>query len=203
MIYFQGMVQHNVLIKAIYGDSHSLLISKNDIDTLAACIMQNSQFIMGPEVQELEGVGRLCRCASLLFSSGTVSLEILRALGIGPGDEVITVPFTWISTAEVITVQPNPCLWTSTPPPTTWIHRSGGGHPAYQAILPVVFGQMPDFGNQCYCRQAWLARHRGCRPALEHPGGSTQLRGLVDWEYQLFSCQTLWMFWGWRCLVHE
>ena len=78
---------------------------KNDIDTRMQEVMQHSRFIMGPEVQELEGVladyvgVRHC----ITTGSGTVSLEIaLRALGIGPGDEVITVPFTWISTAEVI-----------------------------------------------------------------------------------------------------
>jgi hypothetical protein len=37
--------------------------------------------------------------------SGTVAIEVLlRALGIGAGDEVITVPFTWISTAECISL---------------------------------------------------------------------------------------------------
>ena len=36
-------------------------------------------------------------------ASGMVSLEIaLRTLDIGPGDEVITIPFTWINTTEVI-----------------------------------------------------------------------------------------------------
>lgn len=60
---------------------------------------------MGPEVFELEekladyvGVKHCITC-----SSGTDSLLIaMMALGIGPGDEVITVPYTWISTAEMI-----------------------------------------------------------------------------------------------------
>lgn len=70
-------------------------------------VLEHGQFIMGPEVMELEkvlaeyvGVGH---CVSV--ASGTDSLEIaLRAIGVGPGDEVITVPFTWISTAEVISL---------------------------------------------------------------------------------------------------
>ena len=60
---------------------------------------------MGPEVEELEAVLANyvgCRHA-ITVASGTDSLEIaLRALEIGPGDEVLTVPFTWISTAEVV-----------------------------------------------------------------------------------------------------
>ena len=78
---------------------------RSDIDVRMHQVLEAAQFIMGPEVQELEGVladyvgVRHC----ITTGSGTVSLEIaLRALGIGPGDEVITVPFTWISTAEVI-----------------------------------------------------------------------------------------------------
>ena len=75
------------------------------IDERMKAVMDHGQFIMGPEVEEMESkladfVG-VKHCISV--SSGTHSLEIaLRALNIGPGDEVITVPFSWISSAEVI-----------------------------------------------------------------------------------------------------
>lgn len=78
---------------------------KDEIDARIRKVLEHGQYIMGPEVKELEellaeyvGV-RHC----MTVSSGTHSLEIaLRALDIGPGDEVITVPFSWISSAEVI-----------------------------------------------------------------------------------------------------
>lgn len=78
---------------------------KTDIDTRIQNVLEHGQYIMGPEVEELEEtlaefVG-VKHCITV--SSGTHSLEIaLRALDIGPGDEVITVPFSWISSAEVI-----------------------------------------------------------------------------------------------------
>ena len=68
-------------------------------------VMDHGQFILGPEVRELEQLlteytgSKHC----VTISSGTDSLLIaLMALGVGAGDEVITVPYTWISTAEVI-----------------------------------------------------------------------------------------------------
>ena len=70
-------------------------------------VMDHGQFILGPEVLELEKklseyIGSK-HCVTV--SSGTDSLLIsLMALGIGKGDEVITVPYTWISTAEVISL---------------------------------------------------------------------------------------------------
>lgn len=78
---------------------------KKDIDTKMKAVMDHGQFIMGPEIEEMEtklaDFTRVKHCISV--SSGTHSLEIaLRALNIGPGDEVITVPFSWISSAEVI-----------------------------------------------------------------------------------------------------
>ncbi len=77
------------------------------IDARMKQVLDHGQFIMGPEIAELEQ--RLASYVNLphciTVSSGTASLEIaLRALDIGPGDEVITVPFTWISTAEVISL---------------------------------------------------------------------------------------------------
>ena len=68
-------------------------------------VLSHGRYIMGPEVAELEK--RLAEftgarhCISV--SSGTDALLIsLMALGIRPGDEVITTPFTFIATAEVI-----------------------------------------------------------------------------------------------------
>ena len=68
-------------------------------------VMDHGQFILGPEVRELEQ--KLAEYTGskhcVAVSSGTDSLLIaLMALGVGAGDEVITVPYTWISTAEVI-----------------------------------------------------------------------------------------------------
>jgi UDP-2-acetamido-2-deoxy-ribo-hexuluronate aminotransferase len=68
-------------------------------------VLDHGKYIMGPEVFELEavlaeyvGVPHCITCAS-----GTDALLMaLMALDIQPGDEVITVPYTWISTAEVI-----------------------------------------------------------------------------------------------------
>ena len=68
-------------------------------------VMDHGQFILGPEVRELEH--KLAEYTGskhcVTVSSGTDSLLIaLMALGVGAEDEVITVPYTWISTAEVI-----------------------------------------------------------------------------------------------------
>ncbi|MEM6917188.1 MAG: DegT/DnrJ/EryC1/StrS family aminotransferase [Verrucomicrobiota bacterium] len=78
---------------------------RESIDRRIAAVLDHGLYILGPEVAELEE--RLCQflgCQhSIGVSSGTDSLLIaLMALEIGPGDEVITVPYTWISTAEVI-----------------------------------------------------------------------------------------------------
>ncbi len=68
-------------------------------------VMDHGQFILGPEVRELEQ--KLAQYTGskhcVTVSSGTDSLLIaLMAMGVGAGDEVITVPYTWISTAEVV-----------------------------------------------------------------------------------------------------
>jgi UDP-2-acetamido-2-deoxy-ribo-hexuluronate aminotransferase len=68
-------------------------------------VLDHGQYVLGPEVAELER--RLAaqvqsrHCISV--ASGTEALLIaLMAEGIGPGDEVITTPFTFVATAEVI-----------------------------------------------------------------------------------------------------
>lgn len=78
---------------------------RDDLDKRIAAVLDHGAYVMGPEVAELESkladyVG-VKHCIGA--SSGTDTLLIaLMALGIEPGDEVITVPYTWISTAEMI-----------------------------------------------------------------------------------------------------
>jgi len=78
---------------------------KEAIDSRINAVLSHGQFILGPEVNELEEqladyVGaRHC----VTVSSGTDALLIsLMALGVGPGDEVITTDFSYIATADVI-----------------------------------------------------------------------------------------------------
>jgi UDP-2-acetamido-2-deoxy-ribo-hexuluronate aminotransferase len=78
---------------------------KRDVDARIQRVLDHGQYIMGPEVRELEE--RLSEYTGarhcITVSSGTEALLIsLMSLGIGPGDEVITTPFTFVSTAEVI-----------------------------------------------------------------------------------------------------
>ena len=78
---------------------------REEIDRGLREVLESSAFILGPNVQAFErevadylGVGH-----AIGVASGTDALHLaLRAAGIGPGDEVITSPFTFIATAEAI-----------------------------------------------------------------------------------------------------
>ena len=122
-----------------------------EIDGRIARVLEHGQFIMGPEIEELEkalaayvGVKH-----AITVASGTDSLEIaLRALGVGPGDEVITVPFTWISSCEVIGLVGATPVFVDIDPVTYNLdvaQLAAAITPRTKAILPVsLFGQMPD-----------------------------------------------------------
>ena len=78
---------------------------KDDLNKRIENVLSHGKYIMGPEIFELEErlqeFTKAKHCVTV--SSGTDALLIsLMAMGIKPGDEVITTPFTWVSTVEVI-----------------------------------------------------------------------------------------------------
>jgi len=115
-------------------------------------VLNHGKFIMGPEIAELETAlaNYLAVKHCITVASGTTSLEIaLRALGIGQGDEVITVPFTWISSAEVIGLVGASPVFVDIEAATYNINVAqieAAITPRTRAILPVsLFGQMSDY----------------------------------------------------------
>jgi len=123
-----------------------------DIDARLHQVLEHAHFIMGPEIAECEAA--LAKYVgvkhAITVASGTDSLEIaLRALGVGPGDEVITVAFTWISTAEVIGLVGAKPVFVDIEPATYNLNVDlieAAITPRTKAILPVsLFGQMPDY----------------------------------------------------------
>ena len=121
------------------------------IDAAIADVVQNTSFIMGPAVRDFEAAwAAFCGATHAVgLSSGTAALELtLRALDIGPGDEVITVGHTFIATAEAIStvgatpvlVDIDPCTYTMEPAQTV-----AAITPATRALMPVhIYGQPAD-----------------------------------------------------------
>jgi UDP-2-acetamido-2-deoxy-ribo-hexuluronate aminotransferase len=114
-------------------------------------VLDHGKYIMGPEVFELEdqlaayvGAGHCITCAS-----GTDALLMaLMALDIQPGDEVITVPYTWISTAEVIALLRAKPVFVDILPDTFNMDPAlveAAVTPKTRAIMPVgIYGQCAD-----------------------------------------------------------
>lgn len=125
---------------------------QTEIDARIHKVLNHGAYVMGPEIAEVESV--LAKWVGvkscITVASGTDSLEIaLRALGIGPGDEVITVPFTWISTAEAVALVGAKPVFVDIDADSYNIaidQIEAAITPRTKALLPVsLFGQMPDY----------------------------------------------------------
>jgi UDP-2-acetamido-2-deoxy-ribo-hexuluronate aminotransferase len=124
---------------------------KPQIQQRINAVLDHGQYIMGPEVRELEdrleaytGAKHCITCAS-----GTEALLIsLMALGIGAGDEVITTPFTFAATAEMIVLLGAKPVFVDVEPDTCNINVAlieAKITPRTRAIMPVsLYGQAAD-----------------------------------------------------------
>ena len=124
---------------------------RSEIDAAVAGVLDSGRFILGPEGRALEATvsERLAGRPCAGVANGTDALVIaLHALDIGPGDEVLTTPYTFYATAEAIArVGATPVFCDIDPltyclDPAAVEARIG---PATRAILPVhIFGHPAD-----------------------------------------------------------
>jgi UDP-2-acetamido-2-deoxy-ribo-hexuluronate aminotransferase len=127
---------------------------KADIDAGIQRVLDHGQYILGPEVAELEEKlaaytgSKYC----ITVANGTDALQIAQmALGIGPGDEVITPGFTYIATAETVALLGAKPVYVDIDPRTYNLNTAlleAAITPRTKAIVPVsLYGQCADFDS--------------------------------------------------------
>ena len=125
---------------------------KDKIEAGIQNVLTHGQYILGPEVKELEeklaayvGAKYCITCAN-----GTDALQIAQmAFGVGPGDEVITPGFTYIATAETVAILGATPVYVDVNPNTYNLdveQLEAAITPRTKAIIPVsLYGQCADF----------------------------------------------------------
>ena len=124
---------------------------KTEIDAGIARVLAHGQYILGPEVAELEEKLAAYTGAKycITVANGTDALQIAQmALGIGPGDEVITPGFTYIATAETVALLGAKPVYVDVCPRTYNLDPAkleAAITPKTKAIIPVsLYGQCAD-----------------------------------------------------------
>lgn len=126
---------------------------KDEINEAVQGVLESGHFVLGPNVEALEKeVAEYCQCRyGVGVASGTDALRLsLHALGIGPGDEVLTTPFTFIATANTISHTGATPVFVDIDPRTYNVAPAKIEEAITErtkAILPVhLYGQPADMG---------------------------------------------------------
>lgn len=125
---------------------------RSEIEAGIARVLAHGQYILGPEVAELEerlaAYSGAAHCITV--ANGTDALQIaLMALGVGPGDEVITPGFSYIATAEAAVLLGAKVVYVDIDPVTYNLNPAlleAAITPRTRAIIPVsLYGQAAEF----------------------------------------------------------
>ena len=136
---------------------------RDPIDAGIQAVLDHGRYVMGPEIAELEDALAAYTGSGycIAVGSGTDALLLaLMAYDIGPGDEVITTPFTFIATGEVIALLGANPVFVDIDPGTYNIDPArieAAVTPSTRAIMPVsLYGQCADFDaiNEIAARHA-------------------------------------------------
>jgi UDP-2-acetamido-2-deoxy-ribo-hexuluronate aminotransferase len=155
-------------------------------------VLHHGQYIMGPEVKALEDAlaARTSARHCITVASGTEALLIaLMALGVGPGDEVITSPFTFAATAETIALLGAVPVFVDVQADTANIDPAAveaALGPRTRAIMPVsLYGQPADMDEI-----GAIARAAGGLPVVEDAAQSfgARYRGRASGSLSLVGC---------------
>jgi len=124
---------------------------KSEIDTAVLKVLESSEFVLGSEVARFEEeFAAYCEAAhGIGVNSGTSALHLaLLAAGVGPGDEVISVPYTFVATTAAIRYTGATPVFVDIDPCTYMIdvaQIAARITPRTKAILPVhLYGQPCD-----------------------------------------------------------
>jgi UDP-2-acetamido-2-deoxy-ribo-hexuluronate aminotransferase len=125
---------------------------KPAVDARIARVLEHGAYVMGPEITELEhALADYCgtqHCVTVASGSDALLIALL-ALEVGPGDEVVTVPFTFFATAEMIALIGARPVFADISPLTYNMDPAcleAAITPRTKAIMPVsLYGQCADF----------------------------------------------------------
>jgi dTDP-4-amino-4,6-dideoxygalactose transaminase len=124
---------------------------KSEIDAAVLGVLASGQYILGEEVARLEQeFAEFCNVKhAIAVNTGTSALHLsLLAAGVGPGDEVITVPFTFVATVSAICYAGANPVFVDVEPTTLTMDPAqleAKITPRTKAIIPVhLYGQMAD-----------------------------------------------------------
>jgi dTDP-4-amino-4,6-dideoxygalactose transaminase len=124
---------------------------RSELDAAIKRVVDSAHFILGPEVEALEAeVAKYSSTAHALgVSSGTDAILVgLMALDVGPGDEIITSPNTFIATASCVARLGAKCVFVDIDPATCNLDPAkleAAITPKTKVIMPVhLFGQLAD-----------------------------------------------------------
>ncbi len=127
------------------------LTIKSDIAAAVGRVLDTGQFVLGPEVEAFEQEFAAYQGAAqgIAVNTGTSALHLaLLAAGVGPGDEVITVPFTFVATVAAIGYVGARAVYVDIDPKTFTMDVNqieGAITPRTKAIVPVhLYGQPAD-----------------------------------------------------------